>query len=134
MKRNKSISNKGFRSVHVLIAVAVLAFFAILPAACGKYEKEKVLPETVEGFNSSDFTLAVVDGYIFSDLAEKYYPEAKIMHFDSRENAYKSVMIGNADGVIDDEPIIRAVMRGNDDYRLIDGYVEPADYEKPQTY
>lgn len=128
INKNRSSSNKGANSIQILLTVVVLAFFMILPAACGKYEKEKVLPETVEGFNSSNFTLAVVDGYIFSDLAEKYYPEAKIMHFDSRENAYKSVMIGNADGVIDDEPIIRAVMRGNDDYRLIDGYVEPADY------
>ena len=128
INKNRSLSNKGANSIQILLTVIVLAFFAILPAACGKYEKEKVLPETVEGFNSSDITLAVVDGYIFSDLAEKYYPEAKIMHFDSRENAYKSVMIGNADGVIDDEPIIRAVMRGNDDYCLIDGYVEPADY------
>ena len=128
INKNRSLINKGDNSIQILLTVVVLAFFMILPVACGKYEKEKTLPETVEGFNSSDITLAVVDGYIFSDLAEKYYPEAKIMHFDSRENAYKSVMIGNADGVIDDEPIIRAVMRGNDDYCLIDGYVEPADY------
>ena len=126
--RNKSISGKRFRSVQIMFAMILLAFIVLIPAACGKNEKTKTLPETVEGFNSGDITLAVVDGYIFSDLAEKYYPKAKILHFDSRENAYKSILIGNADGVVDDEPIIRAIMRGNDDYRLIDGYVEPADY------
>ena len=131
MKRTdiiNNIINKRFKSVQIMLMLMLLAFFVTLPVACGKDEKTKKLPETVEGFNSSDITLAVVDGYIFSDLAEKYYPETNILHFDSRENAYKSVLIGNADGVIDDEPIIRAIMRGNDDYRLIDGYVEPADY------
>lgn len=113
----------------IYIALCVMAALVLL-TSCGKTDKPKKVkvPDTLEGFNDKDVTVGVVDGYIFEDIAKRKLPKANIMHFSTREYAYKALATGAISGVLDDEPIIRAVTRGTDAVDAMDGYIEPADY------
>lgn len=94
-------------------------------AGCGSGKKA---PETAEDFNRSDLVLAVADGYIFEETAKRALPNARIVVFPSREDTYKAVLSGAADGLVDDEPVIRSVMRSQDEFRMAEGLLEESDY------
>ena len=95
-------------------------------AACGK--KSDGAPEKLEDFNDASVTIGVADGYIFEDAAKRAMPEAQVRVYDTRDSVYRALLIGEVDGVADDEPIIRAILRDSDMFTLLDGYLEASEY------
>ncbi|MBQ4232242.1 MAG: transporter substrate-binding domain-containing protein [Lachnospiraceae bacterium] len=113
----------------IYLVLCVIAAFVLLTSCKRADEPKKVkVPDTLEGFNDKNVTVGIVDGYIYEDIAKRKLPKAEIKHFSTREYAYKALVSGVISGVLDDEPIIRAVTRGTDAVDAIDGYIEPADY------
>ncbi len=114
----------------IIFPLILIALVSVCLTGCGKKEEiDKVkTPDTIVEFNDSDVVIGVVDGYIFEDIARRYYPEAQIKVFDSREYAYKALLTGDISGIIDDEPVVRAITRSVDYYKILDGYIERADY------
>ncbi len=104
----------------------ILCFFL---AGCGEKEgKELVAPDTVASCDNEDMTIGVTDGYIFEEAVTGAFPRAQVRVFESRGNAYKALMTGEINALADDEPILRARMRGTEAMVLLEGYVEPSDY------
>ena len=120
MNRKQQI---GIAAAAVLVlAAAVIAVFAVIRSG-----KDR-LPDTLAGFNDSRYTIGAVSGYIFGDSVSANLPEAGIRYFDTRDEAYRALLYGEVNGIADDEPIIRALLRSTDAFRLYDGYLEASDY------
>ena len=111
------------RKRRILFAITCLLLLTL--CACKKEEKR---PTSIQDFENGEYSLGVVDGFIFSDTVERIMPQAKVTHFASRDVAYRALASGAVDGVCDDEPIIRAILRSSQDVALLDGYLEPAEY------
>ncbi|HBZ02810.1 MAG TPA: hypothetical protein DEO83_03260, partial [Lachnospiraceae bacterium] len=84
--------------------------------------------ESVDDFDNKSITIGVVDGFIFEDLAKKHHLSAKLRHFSDRESAYRALRNDEIDGVIDDDAVIRSIMRSTDVFYMTDGYLEKSDY------
>lgn len=84
--------------------------------------------ESVDDFDNKNITIGVVDGFIFEDLAKKHHLSAKLRHFSDRESAYRALRNDEIDGVIDDDAVIRSIMRSTDVFYMTDGYLEKSDY------
>ncbi len=129
-RKNASCIKSGRReSRRKALRAATAAFLAIIclmASACGK--KQDSAPKTLEEFNDASVTVGVVDGYIFGDAVVRDLPQAQVRHYDSRDTAYRGLLIGEVDGIADDEPIIRAILRSGDMFTLLDGYLEASDY------
>ena len=106
-----------------LFSLFLLVFFL---AGCGKKSTEDF--SSWSDFNRAGVKVGVADGYVFEEAAKKALPEADILTFPSREDAFRSLSIGEVDGVADDEPLIRSVLRQEDSFALTEGYLEPSDY------
>ena len=111
-----------------LVLAAVLLIMLISVTACGEKKKEKRRPESFQDYNSSDMTLGVVEGYIFDSSVHKNLPNANVMTYSSRDEAFRALANGEIDGVADDEPVIRAIMRSEDSVEIMEGYLEQDDY------
>ncbi len=111
-----------------LVFFAALLLVLVSATACGKKDKLKKRPETFQDYNNSNMTLGVAEGYIFDSSVHKILPEVKVMTYRSRDDLFRALANGEIDGVADDEPIIRAIMRSVDTVEIMDGYLEPADY------
>ncbi|MBO6114552.1 MAG: transporter substrate-binding domain-containing protein [Lachnospiraceae bacterium] len=122
----KWMPTKQVRKAGLFLLVLFMCFSM---CSCGDNKKEKITtPEVLDDFNKSDITIGVVSGYIFDKSVADALPDADIKYFSSRDNAYRALVSGVVDGVADDEPIIRSIMRSTDELSLIDGYLEPAQY------
>ena len=114
------------KKTRIGLLMLMLAVLVTLPL-CG-CKKKKHAPEQMLDFQDKTYTLGVVDGFIFSDTVERTLPAANVKHFKSREDVYRALNAKAIDGVVDDEPIIRAILRSWDEVALLDGYLEPAEY------
>ncbi len=106
-------------------ALFLAAVFLLLLSGCGSSKKPL---EAVSDFNRNGTVVAVADGYIFEEAAKRAFPEAEIRVFPTRDDTYKALLSGAVDGIADDEPIIRAVMRSVDEFQMAEGLVEASDY------
>lgn len=79
-------------------------------------------------FDNDEMTIGVVGGFIFGDLVKEKLPNANIRYFNTREAAFRALSYGDVDGVVDDDAIIRSVLRTKDDFYMADGYLEECDY------
>lgn len=107
------------------ILTLMLLIFTL--CGCGSSKRRIKLDDTA-AFNDREVTIGVAEGYIFGEVAGRTLPEANIKYFSTRENLYKALRSGNIDGIVDDEPIIKAVRRSYGELKIIDGYLEPAEY------
>lgn len=105
-----------------------LCLFCLFTVGCGNTKNKNTALTKASDFNSPDVTIGVAEGYIFGEVVEKEYPDAKLLYFADREDVYRALEMGDVDGVADDEAIIRAIMRSTDLFTLTEGYVEPSDY------
>lgn len=122
----KWMPTKQMRKTGLVLLVLIMCFSI---CSCGKKQKEeKAKPEVLKDFDSDDITIGVVSGYIFDNSVAGALPDANIKYFSSRDNAYRALASGVVDGVADDEPIVRSILRSTDDLGIIDGYLEPAEY------
>ncbi|MBQ8118374.1 MAG: transporter substrate-binding domain-containing protein [Lachnospiraceae bacterium] len=110
----------------IMLLVAVLS--GIVLTACGKVAEAPERLEKLADFNRPGIRIGVADGYIFGQAVEKALPEATVVPYDTREEVYKALQVGEVDGVADDEPIIRAILRSTDAIQLIEEYLEPSEY------
>lgn len=83
---------------------------------------------SVSDFDKSDVTLGVVEGFIFGDVASQKLPNAHIVFYPDREAAFKDLTFGKVDGVVDDDAIIRSILRSTDNLYMVEGYLENSDY------
>lgn len=83
---------------------------------------------SVSDFDKSDVTLGVVEGFIFGDVASQKLPNAHIVYYPDREAAFKDLSYGKVDGVVDDDAIIRSILRSTDNLYMVEGYLENSDY------
>lgn len=113
------------KNSHKKTAVFLAMVILLLLSGCGSTEKPM---DTVSDFNRNGTVIAVADGYIFEEAAKRTFPEAEIRVFSTRDDTYKALLSGAVDGVVDDEPIIRAAMRSVDEFQMAEGLVEASDY------
>ncbi len=119
-----SLGRKRPTAVIILLAALVIAV-AVWAAARMRRESS---PESLSEFNNPKYTVGVVNGYIFGEAVERDLPLAQVRAFESREEAYRALYSGAVDGVADDEAIIRSILRSNELFVLLDGYLEPSEY------
>lgn len=84
--------------------------------------------KSIDELNSSDVTIGVVEGFIFGDQVKQHLPNAKISYYETREAAFKALSLGSIDAVVDDDAIIRAMMRSTDQFQMMDEYLEDSYY------
>ena len=108
----------------ILLVITSLLIFS----ACDEKEEKVLDVESVQDFNSEDYTIGVVTGFIFDEEIKENLPNANIKVYDNRENAYKGLMAGEVDGIAEDEPVVRSRLRNDDAIKLVPGYVKEADY------
>ncbi|MCR4716924.1 MAG: transporter substrate-binding domain-containing protein [Lachnospiraceae bacterium] len=115
---------------RIVLLILLMAFSCLIFSSCSKNEKVNKIkaPDNIAEFNDPEVTVGVVDGYIYEDVVKRQLPDANIKLFSTREIAYKALLTGAVSGVVDDEPIIRAIIRSTDVFYDLDGYVEEADY------
>ncbi len=120
-------SGKKRTAAAVIVIVIVLILAAAAVFLAGRLGRNAA-PRDIASFNSGKYTVGVVSGYIFGEAVERALPEAGLEYFDSREAVYRALYSGAVDAVADDEAIVRAILRSNDAFTLLDGYLEPSDY------
>ncbi|MCR5104908.1 MAG: transporter substrate-binding domain-containing protein [Eubacterium sp.] len=84
--------------------------------------------KSIDELNNSDVTIGVVEGFIFGDQVKQHLPNAKISYYETREAAFKALSLGSIDAVVDDDAIIRAMMRSTDQFQMMDEYLEDSYY------
>ena len=83
---------------------------------------------SISDFDNSDVIIGVVDGFIFGNVAAEKLPNAKIVYYPDREAAFRALTYGEVDGVVDDDAIIRSILRSTENMYMVDGYIENSDY------
>ena len=125
---NRLQKKQFYPSKNRMIMLLVVVLSGIVLTACGKVAEAPERLEKLADFNRPGIRIGVADGYIFGQAVEKALPEATVVPYDTREEVYKALQVGEVDGVADDEPIIRAILRSTDAILLIDEYLEPSEY------
>ncbi len=91
-------------------------------------ESESLESLDIDEFNNKDIKIGVVKGYVFDHMIKEHLPEADIKYYDSREDTFKALTHGKVDAVVDDDAIIRSMMRSTDLFIMVDEYLEASDY------
>ncbi len=120
--------NSHFRDIRYMGLVILFLFMSLLITSCGKNRIDVSDFSSVQEYNRKEVIVGTADGYIFTASALKALPDAQIKVFDSRENVYKALRSGDIDAVVDDEAIIRAIMRSDKNVKITEDYIEPSDY------
>ena len=126
---SKDMKNKKThkRMILLLVVVFILAVLLLLGSFRGNKSNEKV-PQVLSDFNDSDVRIGVVGGYVFGASVKNNLPETMLIFYDTRDEAYKSLVAGEVDAVADDDAVIRAMMRSSNNVILVNEYVEPSEY------
>lgn len=125
-RRDNKLNKKSLKKA--LLIMMMLLFSVLLATACGAKEEKKKSPESIQDFSTGELKIGVVSGFIFGAEIKKLYPDAEIVDYYTREEAFKGLAIGEVDGFADDEPILRSRIRSDESIRMIDGYIEESEY------
>ena len=112
---------------YLIIILSLIVLCVVGTVARRIYEMGPRL-DSVSAFNNKRVTVGVPKGYIFEERVDELLPNAVVKVFETREEVYKALESGEINGAVDDEPIIRARMRGVERLNKIDGLVESSDY------
>ena len=128
MMINKRYRRSKNNIKRALLIFMMLLFSSLVLTSCGEKEEKKKSPESVQDFSDGELKIGVVSGYYFGAEIKKLYPNAKIVDYYTREDAFKGLSIGEVDGFADDEPVLRARIRGDESIRMAQGYIEESEY------
>lgn len=114
--------------IKTLYMILLVLTSLLIFSACDEKKEKVVDVESVQDFNSEDYTIGVASGFIFEEEVKENLPNANVKIYANREDAYKGLMAGEIDGIADDEPVVRSRLRNDDAIKLVPGYVKKADY------
>ena len=120
----------GKWALILLSCIMALCFLMTNAFTLPSFAEEESTEEytSISDFDKSDVTLGVVEGFIFGDVVSEKLPYAKIVYYPDRESAFKALSYGEVDGVVDDDAIIRSILRSTENMYMVDGYIENSDY------
>lgn len=86
----------------------------------------KAANNDVKSFDGKRIALAT--GTIHDELVREVLPSAEILLFENFADCAGAVLTGKADAIADDEEILRPVIKENDNFAFVDGYVKSFEY------
>ncbi|MCR5108840.1 MAG: transporter substrate-binding domain-containing protein [Lachnospiraceae bacterium] len=114
-----------YKSIILLLTVF---FSSLILISCKDKAVKDELPDKAKEYDSEEYIIGVAEGYIFEDAVRRNLPDAYVKSYESREDLYRSLTVGEIDAAADDEPIIRTIMRSESSIELIDDYIESSEY------